>query len=318
MQLTNTVLLAGGSGLVGRALTRLMADEGFKVIVLSRSHQGGLRPRQDQRIWDARWDTDSLWMEPGVITQVDYIINLAGAGVADKRWSDARKQEILESRTRSSETILQALKSHHHRVQVIVNASAIGWYGPDPSIPSPHPFTEEMPPFDDYLGRTCREWEASIDPAAAGGVRVVKLRTGIVLSPEGGAMAEFLKPLRFWLATILGSGKQMVSWIHIEDLCRIYLQAVRDKQMRGVYNAVAPAPVSNRELIETLSRQLHPGGCLRLRVPAWMLKIIMGEMSIEVLKSATVSSKKLEEAGFGFQYPDLPAALANLLQKKGR
>ena len=187
--------------------------------------------------------------------------------------------------------------------------SGIGWYGPDPVIPNPKPFVESDAAATDFLGETCRQWEAAIEPVTLAGKRLVKLRTGIVLSNKGGALAEFKKPLRLGVAAVLGSGSQIVSWVHIDDLCRIFLKAIEDNAMNGVYNAVSPKPVSNKTLTLQLAKATRGKFYLPLHVPSFVLKMVLGEMSIEVLKSATVSANKIRTATFDFIYPTIEAAI---------
>ena len=236
--------------------------------------------------------------------------------MADKRWTNKRKNEIIESRTQSSALLVKALKENSNQVKAVISASAIGWYGADPVIPNPSPFTETDPSDHGFLGETCRQWEESIEPVGQLGKRLVKLRTGVVLSNEGGALVEFVKPLRFGLATILGNGKQIISWIHIDDLCRMYLQAVEDESIEGVYNAVAPKPVSNKELTIGLAKAVKNKFYIALHVPSPVLKLVLGEMSVEVLKSATVSAGKIRSARFNFIYPSIEAAINQLISKK--
>jgi uncharacterized protein (TIGR01777 family) len=261
----------------------------------------------------AHWDPGTQTIDPEAVRQANYIIHLAGAGVADKRWSKKRKKEIVESRTTSSALLVKALQEMPNKVQAVISASAIGWYGADPAIPNPNPFEETAPADEDFLGDTCRLWENSIAPVTAMGKRLVILRTGIVLSREGGALAEFKKPVKMGIAAILGSGKQVVSWIHVEDLCRLFLQAIEHPDWTGVYNAVAPRPVDNRTLTLALANRLKGKYFVPVYIPSFLLKIIMGEMSIEVLKSATVSAKKARIAGFQFLYPSIQSALEELL-----
>lgn len=304
-----TVLITGGTGLIGRALCGWLLQKGYSVTVLTR----GKQQQTMHGIQYAQWDPDKQVVDSNAIANADYIIHLAGAGVADKRWTAARKKKILESRTRSSDLLVKALKENAHHVKAIISASGIGWYGEDPSIPNPHPFVETDPADDDFLGETCRQWEASIDKATEAGVRVVKIRTGIVLSTQGGALPEFMKPLRFGIAAILGSGKQILSWIHIDDLCRIYLLAMENEAMTGAYNAVAPKLISNKDFTLHLAKVMRKRFYLPVYVPAAILKLVMGQMSVEVLKSTTASAVKVREAGFNFIYPSPDAAINELL-----
>ena len=199
-------------------------------------------------------------------------------------------------------------------MKAIVSASAIGWYGEDPA-PDKNGFTESNKPSPDFLGETCRLWEESIEPVEKMGIRLVKLRTGIVLSNKGGALPEFKKPLQFGVAGILGSGKQMISWIHIDDLCRMYIEAIENTQFSGSYNAVAPQPVTNKTLTLTLANILRGKFYIPVNVPAIALKLILGKRSIEILKSNTVSCEKIKLTGFIFIYPSIESALSQLTGK---
>jgi uncharacterized protein (TIGR01777 family) len=191
----------------------------------------------------------------------------------------------------------------------VISASAIGWYGPD----SGRPFVETDPSSHDFLGETCKAWEESIEKVSTLGIRLVKLRLGIALSNEGGALAEFKRPARIGVAAVLGGGKQMVSWVHVDDLCRAFIHAIETPDMSGVYNLVAPQPVTNRELVIGIARSMNGNVYLPIRVPSFALKILLGEMSIEVLKSATVDSTKIQQSGFSFIYPSIHAALRHLI-----
>ncbi len=303
------VLITGGTGLVGRALLKALSDKGYSCIVLTRgtpSDRGNLRY--------ANWDPAKGLIEEKALAEADYIIHLAGAGVADKRWTAARKKEILDSRVQSGQLLLHKLAQVPNKVKAFISASAIGWYGPDPQLPNLRPFTETAPADDSFLGETCKSWEDSTAGLTEMHIRRVVLRIGIVLSREGGALGEFLKPLRFGLATVLGNGRQVVSWIHRKDLVNMMLYALENEKLNGVYNAVAPAPVSNRELILTLARE-RKKFYLPLKVPSFILRIMMGEMSIEVLKSASVSADKITAAGYAFLFPDIQAAVREELNQ---
>jgi uncharacterized protein len=302
-----TILVTGGTGMIGKALSKSLAEKGYKVVVLSR--QPGKYPER-VGISYANWDIKKQIIDEEAIINADHIIHLAGAGVADKRWTSKRKQEIADSRIQSGKLLVKALHENNNNVKSVISASGIGWYGPDAVIPNPSPFNETDPAFDDFLGQTCKQWEESLAPVIAIGKRLVILRCGIVISPEGGAMEEFRKPMHMGIATILGSGKQIISWIHIEDLVKMYTTAIENKSMEGVYNAVSPQPVSNKELVLTLARA-RGKFYIPFHVPSFILKTAMGEMSIEILKSATVSADKIKTAGFNFQFPEINKALDN-------
>lgn len=312
-----TVLITGGTGMIGKRLTGLLVDKGYKVIILSR-HAHPLHTEQQnmtERVTYAKWDMLDQTIDKNAIAQADHIIHLAGAGVADQRWSKQRKQEITDSRTQSSALIVKALAEIPNKIKTVISMSAIGWYGPDTEKTKHAGFTEDAPADTAFLGETCRAWEASIEPVTQLGKRLVKLRTGIVLSNEGGAFVEFMKPIRSGIAAILGNGKQIVSWIHIDDLCRMFIHALENETVNGVYNAVAPHPVTNRSLIIALAKRLRGKFFVPTHIPAFVLKMILGEMSIEVLKSAKISCRKIQLTGFNFLYTTFESAIGNLLQK---
>ena len=305
-----TILITGGTGMIGKALTHALLEKNYKVIVLSR--QTNQRQSETTNLSYAAWNVDGQTIDKEAISKADYIIHLAGAGVADKRWTRKRKQEIINSRVKSGELLVKALQDIPNKIKAVICASAIGWYGADPVIPNPKPFREDDQHDISFLGETCKLWEESVEPLRKLGKRLVKLRTGIVLSNEGGALKEFKRPLLFGVAAILGDGKQMISWIHIDDLVRLYITAIEDETLNGVYNAVAPKPVSNKELTLQLARIQKGNFFIPVHAPSFVLKLVLGEMSIEVLKSATVSCDKIHYTGFTFLYPSLDAALKNL------
>lgn len=317
-----TVLISGGTGMVGRALTKALLDKGYEVIVMGRGPFGKLTLRQaqddtlrqapttagghdDNGLSFAKWNVEKQDIDADAFAKADYIVHLAGAGVADKRWTSKRKQEIVDSRVKSGALLVNSLKTIPNKVKAVISASAIGWYGADTVA---RKFEESDKASDDFLGQTCKQWEESIEPVAALGKRLVKLRIGIVLSTEGGALKEFIKPLQFGIASILGSGRQIISWIHIDDLVNMFIKAIESEDIIGVYNAVAPSPVSNKELIFTLAKARNKF-YLPVPVPSFLLKMMLGEMSIEILKSATVSSAKAEKAGFSFRYAAIKEAV---------
>ena len=211
--------------------------------------------------------------------------------------------------------MIESLKTIPNKVKTVISASGISWYGAD-DINISKPFTESDPPANDFMARTCQQWENAIEPASFLGKRLIKFRIGPALSTDGGAYAEFKNPLRFGVAGIIGNGKQIMSWIHIDDLVRAILYGMENEKMEGVYNAVAPKPASNKELILKIAKKLEGSGFIAVHVPSFALKIVFGEMINEILKSTTVSSEKIQKEGFIFQYPDLGSAISQLESQK--
>lgn len=302
-----TVIITGGTGLIGTALTRLLLERGYKVIILSR------RPdkRSNKDVTYAHWNVETQTIDKEAIQQADYIVHLAGANVGEKRWTAARKQEIGDSRTKSSELIFNTLKNFPNKVKKVISASATGYYGEL----TDHVFTETDPPGTDYLATTTRAWEQSISKVTTLDKKLVIFRTGIVLSPDGGALKEFYKPLRFGFATVLGSGEQFVPWIHIHDIVRLYFNAIVNDKLEGIYNAVAPNPVTNRELILSMARMAKGGSFMTTYVPTFALKLALGEMSVEVLKSVKASAGKIQQTGFQYSYPTINEAMEQLFSR---
>lgn len=303
----STILITGGTGMVGHALSKYLVAKGHNVIILTRNAGN---KKETAGISYAEWDVKKQQIDIAAVQKADHIIHLAGASVFDKRWTKAYKKELEESRTLSSKLIIDTLKNNSHSVKTLVSASAIGWYGPD-KVPG-HAFTEDEAAAPDFLGNICKLWEQSVEPVKDTGVRLVKIRIGIVLSNKGGFLAPIQQGLKFGMATITGSGKQIVSWIHVDDLCRIFLHAIENIRLNGSYNAVAPHPVSMKELVLKEARLVKGSFYIPFHVPAFLLKIVLGERSIEALKSATVSCAHIKKEGFHFIYPTIDAALEAL------
>jgi len=303
-----TVLITGGTGMVGQALTSFLLARGYQVIVLSRS----VKKSNQQHLSYAVWDIDKQFIDSSAINAADIIVHLAGESVASKRWTAKRKQEILYSRVKSGALLVKALKENKHKVKTVIAASAIGWYGPDTENSLQNGFNETDPFDNSYLGSTCKQWEESVQGLNELGIRLVTLRIGIVFNIKGGALAEFIKPAKFGMATILGTGKQIVSWIHQDDLCKMIVFAAENESVKGVYNAVSPNPINNKDLVNAIASTMHKFH-ITMNVPVFVLKMMLGEMSIEVLKSANVSSKKIQTAGFHYDYPTVDIALRQLL-----
>ncbi|HEU5365914.1 MAG TPA: TIGR01777 family oxidoreductase [Hanamia sp.] len=305
------VLISGGSGLIGAALARHLIERGYQIIILTRQKN---KTSENPKIKFSFWNVEKEIIDKEAVSSADYIIHLAGAGVMYHKWTTDYKKKILESRTKSAELIINCLKENEHRVKTFVSASAIGYYGEDPKIlERKDGFIESDLPAKDFLGETCLLWEASTEPVAALGARLVKLRTGIVLSKYGGALKEFKRPLRFGIAPVFGNGRQIISWIHIDDLCRMYCEAIENKYLHGTYNAVAPEPVSQKKLILIFANKMRNKFFTAVHIPVFILKILLGKRSIEILKSATVSERKIKATGFTFLYPSIESAINELV-----
>jgi uncharacterized protein (TIGR01777 family) len=292
------ILITGASGLIGNRLTDMLLQAGHQVVHLGRSKKNG-------RVPSFVWDVDGSTIEEGAFNDVDTVIHLAGAGVADRRWSAAWKKEILESRIKSTALLVQYLEKNP-QVKTVVSASAIGYYG----VESNHELIETDKPGTDFLANVVEQWEAAVDNIT--NKRVVKLRVGIVLSDKGGALKQMAAPIRLGVGAPLGSGKQAISWIHLDDLCSMFVYAVENENLSGAYNATGPYAVTNQELTKAIAHQLQKPLWLP-PVPGFVLKIMIGEMADMVVKGSVVSSRKIQQTGFKFQYPDLETALRNLL-----
>lgn len=294
-----SVLITGGSGLVGRYLTSMLLSEGYRVSHLSRkaSHFGRVRVH--------RWDPEKGILDPAVLADVDYIIHLSGANIGEKRWTGERRREITGSRVLSARLLHETATSSGKRFKAFISASATGYYG---TLTTGKLFTEEDAPSGDFLGEVCRQWEEQAESFSSISSRVVRIRTAVVLEKSDSALSKYLLPAKFGIFPHLGSGRQYMPWIHITDLCRIYLKAVRDNKMEGAYNAVAPSFTDQRSFMKTLASVMGKP-FFAPPVPAFMLRIIMGEMASVVLAGSRVSSEKIISEGFDFQFPDLHSAL---------
>jgi len=301
-----TIGITGGTGFVGQHLTRLLIDNGYKVTVFSRHPH----PSDKQQLTYAAWDPEKGTCDIAALQSLDAVVNLAGAGIADKRWTPERKHEIVRSRVLGTAFLVSMLRQHAPACKTFVSASATGYYGPDrDNIP---PFKEANVYYNDFLGNTCYKWEHEAH-AAEDFMRTVILRFGIVLGKESGAFLQFARPQSFGIVPILGSGRQAVSWVEVDDLARIICFMLEHEELSGIYNAVAPNPVAHKTLMNTIARQ--KGGIkIPIPVPSFALKLALGEMSEEILKSCTVGAQKLLNAGFHFNYDTIDKAVAAILK----
>lgn len=299
------VLISGGSGMIGSKITQLLLQNNYEVAILSRNPH---RYKGNAKAY--HWDISDGKIDAEAVRDAQYIIHLAGAGIADKAWTKHRKETLLNSRVLSTNLLHHALSKYDHQVKGFISASAIGYYGADAGQQI---LTEESPPGNDFLAEVTKAWEDSAGKIQELGIRTVRFRIGVVLSKEGGALPPLAIPIKLFIGSPLGSGKQVMSWIHIKDLCRMFLFAIENEQVQGVYNAAAPNPVSNKDFIKETAQALKRPIILP-HVPAFALKALMGQRADLVLGSAHVSSKKIEAAGFAFQFSTLGPALRDLLQ----
>jgi uncharacterized protein (TIGR01777 family) len=295
------ILLTGGTGLIGTHLTEALLDNGYTVSHLAR------KPGNNPKVKTYLWDIAKGEIDEACINDIDTIVHLAGAGVVDKRWSDERKKEIIDSRTKSIGLIYQLLRKKEHTVKTIVSATATGYYGDRGS----EVLTEESEAGNDFLAEVCIKWEAAADEGKELGLRVVKFRTGIVLNKEGGALPQLANPVKWGVGSPLGTGRQWMPWIHWRDVVKMYIFGIENEGLSGVYNMTGPNPSTNQQLTKAVAAQLNKPFWAP-NVPEFVLKLIMGETRIAVLESDRTSSKKIEDAGFKFDYPELPEALKDI------
>lgn len=299
------VLITGGTGLIGTRLTAMLLEQGYAVAHLSR------KLGQNPRVKTYLWNVEKGQIDQDAVRSADYIIHLAGAGIADGRWTAARKKEILESRTASTALIAQQLAKSEHYLKAFVSASGIGYYGADTGAEW---ISEQYTPGLDFLAEVCIAWEAAADEVARLGIRTVKFRTGIVLSQHGGALPKLAAPIRLGVGAALATGKQFQSWIHLDDLCRLYIKALEDPTMHGSYNAVAPSPITNEELTQVVASILKKP-LLLPNVPAFVLNWLFGEMAIVVTGGNYILNQRIKlETDFRYLFNDVRSALEDILK----
>ncbi|WP_114748286.1 TIGR01777 family oxidoreductase [Pleomorphovibrio marinus] len=295
------ILITGGSGLIGKVITSRLKDQGFKVAWLSRNPE-----TKSEKSFN--WDIKEQTIDQNALDWCDAIIHLAGAGVADKKWSQERKLEILNSRIMSTELLVNALGKMDKRPEAVIAASAIGYYGMETGNKL---VAEGDPAGNDFLAEVVDKWEKTTGKFENLGIRTVRLRVGIVLSKDGGALPEMMKPP---VAAPLGDGKQYMSWIHIQDLADIFIHALTNSGLNGVYNAVGPTPVSNAILTRRAAK-FKGKPFVNIGVPGFALKLALGEMAEMVLGGNRVSNDKIHSSGFQYQFPELDQALKNIFKK---
>lgn len=292
------VLVTGGSGFIGSALCRALVADGERATVLTRNI-----PRARMRLPDEVSVIDAL----SGASNIDAVVNLAGENLAAHRWTTARKREFRDSRIRTTQRVLDWIAAQSPRPRVLISGSAVGWYGPR----GDEPLTEDAAPGHDFAAQLCRDWEAEACKAETLGVRVCRLRTGIVLDHAGGALKQMLLPFQLGLGGPLGDGRQWMSWIARTDIVALIRWLIGNEAASGAYNATAPVPVTNAEFAAILGRALHRPAFMPM--PGFGLRLIVGEMAEMLLTGQCVVPRRALAEGFRFRYPELPAALAAIL-----
>jgi uncharacterized protein len=302
------IFMTGGTGFLGNALARAFVEQGHGVTILSRSAHKGSLPAE-VRLVHGNPAEGGVWQQE--VPAHEVVVNLAGASIFN-RWTDDYKQIMRQSRIATTRHLVAAMSGGEKKTRLLLNASAVGYYG----FRGDEELDESSPPGDDFLASLCREWEAAAQAAEAHGVRVVRCRFGIVLGAGGGAFEKMLPAFKAGMGSPLGSGRQWFSWIHRQDLKRIFLFLLADESLSGPVNCTAPQPVTNKEMSKALGEVLHRPVFLP-HVPAFALKLTLGELGGIVLKGQKVLPRKLLAAGFTFEYPEIRSAFSDLVAKQG-
>jgi len=301
------VLITGGSGLIGDALAQKLHQKGFEIAILGRNNKNASNlPYQF-----FSWNIDKDKIEKSAFENIDYIVHLAGANISDKRWTKKQKLIIEKSRVKSAELLFKACQEQNIKPKAFISSSAIGYYG---TFTSEKILKESDGPGTDFLAEIGVKWERAADLFQKEGVRTVKIRTGVVLSNLGAAYVKMSKSIKLGLGAAFGKGKQYIPWIHIDDIVSIYIKAIEDKNMNGVFNGVSPNNLTNNELTAAIAKSLKKPYCLP-NIPSFVFKVLFGEMSDILLKGTRVSAEKIIMQGFEFQYPEIVSALNNLAEK---
>ena len=298
------VVLTGGTGFIGKKLTRLLLENGFSVSVLSRSVK-----ENSEGISYYKWDVDAGTIDEQAILNADYVIHLAGENIGAKRWTVNRKKAILDSREKSTQLLFSCLHKHNKQLKAFVSASGVGIYG---AITDEVICSETTPAASDFLGTVCQKWEAATNPICDLGIRTVQIRTGLVLGKGDGVLQQLIPLFKYKLGSAIGSGKQYMPWIHIDDLCRIYLASMLNSEMQGPYNA-AINDSSNNTIFSSALAKVFGYTIWLPNVHAFVLQLVLGEMAQLVLKGRRINSDAIEKTGFQFQFTDLEKALRDCI-----
>ena len=305
--MSKKVAILGGSGMIGSYLSKVLHSKGYEVIIFTRN-TSQLQNKQPD-IHYSYWNPEKHEMDINMLYGIEGIINLTGENISGGRWTEKRKHKILESRLQPLIFLLDTLKENNITIDTLISSSAIGYYGTETSHII---FTEESPKGTDFLATVCDKWEEKAIDFQATGTRVVIIRTSLVLSKTGGVFKKLSLPAKLGLNGVSGSGKQYFPWIHIADLCNLFLFSLENEHIFGVYNAVSSHHISNKEFIESLSKTTG-FKLLTLKIPAEMLNLIFGKMSSLLVKGSRVSNQKIKDAGFEFNFDTIDDCLENLI-----
>jgi len=295
------ILIAGGTGLIGNAITKLLLDKGHEVAFLSR------KENLTEKIPRYRWSFEEDFIDPRALDGVAYLINLAGAPIADRPWTKQRRALIINSRVQGNKLIASHIRSKKLQLKKYISASAIGYYGDRGT----EKLTEQSTSGDGFLAECCIAWEEAINMIDALGTPTTTIRVGIVLSNDGGALPKIMLTAKFGLGSYFGNGEQIYSWVHINDIAKLFVWALENDVVVGTYNGTAPGSVDNKTLVKKI---MDVKGGISLPVPAFLLKTAMGELSTALLNSSDVYPKNAMKDGFEFQFPKIDAAIKNLLK----
>lgn len=297
------ILITGANGMVAKQLSQVLKEK-YTLRFLTRNKQAENH---------FEWDIAKKYIDDKAVQNVSHIIHLAGAGIADKNWTVQRKKEIISSRVQSAELILGSLKKQGLKVKSFISASGISYYGTETTNTI---YDENSPLGKGFLAHVCKLWEGIADEFENSDIaqRVVKLRTGVVLGKDSEAIKKTVLPIKYYLGAVLGSGKQFMPWIHIDDLVKMFVFVLQNQDLKGIFNAVSPQEMNNKEFTFGIAKALKKP-ILFPFVPAFVLKIVFGELSQIILKGSRVSSKKIENEGFVFSYSNLELALAHIFKK---
>jgi len=301
-----TILITGGTGLIGNALSKKLIASGHEVRILSRN------PKSNGTIKAFRWNVESGTIDEAAFDGIDHIVHLAGSGIADKRWTDARKKDLIDSRVESMKLITDVVKKKNIHLKSFVGASAIGIYGMNTSEKI---YAETDKGTSDFLSHICEVWENSYKEIESLSEKNTILRIGVVLSENGGALKRLLPLFRFGLGSAVGSGRQYMPWIHVDDMVSVIYEALFNAQLKGIYNAVALEHMTNSAFSKALAKSLYKPFFMP-NVPAFLMKLVFGEMANVLLEGSRVNDQKLLNTGFSFKYPTISAALKKISELK--